>query len=208
MTPEAKRRYNQAYYEKKREEILAQKKGYYEANRDAIAQRNAQGADERRAYNRQYQAENRDEISARRRRERLEKPEEAKAYAKGYHASNREQRLAYARDWNLRNKEKVAERKQRHREQKPYLYAAQAMKRQARKLKATPLWADHEKIKAFYAVAARLTRETGVKHEVDHIVPLQSKIVCGLHCEANLQILTKAENAAKHNRFDPDELAA
>ena len=39
------------------------------------------------------------------------------------------------------------------------------------------------------------------KDEVDHVVPLQSKFVCGLHCEANLQVITKSKNASKCNRF-------
>jgi hypothetical protein len=39
---------------------------------------------------------------------------------------------------------------------------------------------------------------------VDHIVPLVSKFVCGLHCEANLQLLPGPENQRKGNRVWPD----
>ncbi|MFP5434219.1 MAG: HNH endonuclease signature motif containing protein [Alphaproteobacteria bacterium] len=66
-------------------------------------------------------------------------------------------------------------------------------------------WANQEAIRAIYAEAALLTDTTGVRHEVDHIYPLQGKFVCGLHCEANLQILTKTENIRKHNRM-PEQL--
>ena len=59
-------------------------------------------------------------------------------------------------------------------------------------------------IRAIYAEAARITKETGVRHEVDHFYPLQGEFVCGLHCEANLQILTKVENIRKLNRM-PEE---
>lgn len=55
-----------------------------------------------------------------------------------------------------------------------------------------------------YLEAKRIGQETGVKHHVDHIVPIKSPIVCGLHCEANLQILPEAENIRKGNRHWPD----
>jgi len=78
-------------------------------------------------------------------------------------------------------------------------YDALLMKRYARKRHATPAWANFEAIRAFYRKAHRLTIETGVRHEVDHIVPLQSPFVCGLHVEYNLQILTSLENKKKRN---------
>lgn len=45
-----------------------------------------------------------------------------------------------------------------------------------------------------YAVARRLTRETGVLHEVDHIIPIARG---GQHVVTNLQVLTKAQNLQK-----------
>lgn len=45
---------------------------------------------------------------------------------------------------------------------------------------------------------------TGVEWEVDHIVPLQSKLVCGLHNEFNLAVITKSENLTKRNYYWPD----
>jgi N-acyl-D-aspartate/D-glutamate deacylase len=161
--------------------------------------------EEKLAYNKRYHAINSERIAARRRAQRENTKEAQREYAQRYYIENAERRLASARAWHAKNKGRVAERHRRWREEKPHYCAAQVQRRAARKLQATPSWADDAKILTLYAEAARLTRETGVRHEVDHIVPLRSKVVCGLHCEANLQILTKAENVAKYNYFSPDD---
>jgi len=77
-------------------------------------------------------------------------------------------------------------------------------KRKAYKLKATPHWANKEKILNFYKIASELSTTTGVDYQVDHIVPLVSKLVCGLHCEYNLRVIRKEENLSKGNRWWDD----
>lgn len=64
---------------------------------------------------------------------------------------------------------------------------------------ATPVWADKKAIEEIYVKARMLTLSTGIKHEVDHIVPIKGIDVSGLHVENNLQILTKSENRKKWN---------
>lgn len=71
---------------------------------------------------------------------------------------------------------------------------------------ATPPWADMKEIRKVYELANRRTQETGVPHEVDHIIPLQHPDVCGLHVEWNLQVLDYRTNAAKSNRWMPNQL--
>lgn len=74
-------------------------------------------------------------------------------------------------------------------------------KRKSAMAYATPAWANKKAIAAIYAEARALTLTTGIRHEVDHIVPIQGAKVCGLHVEFNLQILTKTENIKKHSNF-------
>ena len=81
---------------------------------------------------------------------------------------------------------------------------ARIKRRQVAKLQAVPEWSDKAKVDWFYAEAQRLTEETGIRYDVDHIVPLQSKHVCGLHCEYNLQLLPSSVNRRKGNKFWPN----
>ena len=80
-------------------------------------------------------------------------------------------------------------------------HVARVIARQKRVKQATPSWTDNNAIKEFYITAQRLSKETGISHEVDHIIPLQGKIVSGLHVPANLQILTEKENQRKNAKF-------
>ncbi|SEB24760.1 hypothetical protein SAMN05192564_11511 [Paraburkholderia sartisoli] len=61
-----------------------------------------------------------------------------------------------------------------------------------------------EAIRAMYREAARLTRETGEMHVVEHIVPLAGKLVCGLHWHMNMQVMHWKPNATKGWGFWPD----
>jgi hypothetical protein len=103
--------------------------------------------------------------------------------------SNPEKRKATCSAWARNNKPSVAAAGSRYR---------------STKLRATPAWANHDLIRAIYEESDRRTRLTGIRHHVDHIVPLKSTRVCGLHWEGNLQVLTQAENDSKGNRYWPD----
>lgn len=84
-------------------------------------------------------------------------------------------------------------------------YKAHSSARKRGQRCATPPWADFKEIRRFYCLAERLTRTTGVAHHVDHVVPLKSELVCGLHTQHNLRVITASDNLSKGNSFDPDK---
>lgn len=69
----------------------------------------------------------------------------------------------------------------------------QASKRAA-SLQRTPVWADFVKIKQIY-------KNCPIGYHVDHIIPLNGKLVSGLHVENNLQYLLAKDNIVKSNKF-------
>lgn len=80
-------------------------------------------------------------------------------------------------------------------------YYEKCSKRRAKSNKATPQWANLKAIKEIYKMARELTLKTGIKHHVDHIIPLNGEIVSGLHVEYNLQVITMRENLSKANKL-------
>ena len=56
-------------------------------------------------------------------------------------------------------------------------------------------------IRKIYEKARYLTKTTGIKYVVDHIIPIKHPQVCGLHVENNLRVITENENARKHNYY-------
>jgi len=112
--------------------------------------------------------------------------------------ANHAEYLEYQKKWRDANKDYRAS----YQKENASYFAAQSAKRISVKLNATPIWVEIEKIKLLYEESANLTKETGVEHQVDHIIPLISGVVCGLHCFENLQILTAEENKSKGNRLE------
>jgi hypothetical protein len=76
--------------------------------------------------------------------------------------------------------------------------------RRALELQATPDWCEHFIIEEAYHLAKLREQATGIKWQVDHMVPLKSKLVCGLHAHTNIQVITAIKNAKKLNRTWPD----
>jgi hypothetical protein len=83
---------------------------------------------------------------------------------------------------------------------------AHSGKRRAALIQRTPQWlADDDLwvIEQAYELAVLRTKMFGFNWHVDHIIPLQGKLVSGLHAPNNLQVIPGKENLAKHIKFTP-----
>ncbi len=132
------------------------------------------------------------EIDKRYRKKNFEKRKAARKIWDEKRFSNEEARTeenARIRIWKIQNKDKVN---------------SHHAKRRAQKLNAVPGWANMKQIRKFYTEAKSVTNSSGIQHHVHHVVPLVSDVVCGLHCESNLAVITAKENLSIGNRTWPD----
>lgn len=112
-------------------------------------------------------------------------------------------RVKYFSAWRDANREAVRDVSNRYKRNNAGKVAARNSARAAGKITATPLWADAAETTQIYMDADEF-RDAGLDVEVDHIVPLRSKLVCGLHVPANLRVILTTHNRAKSNRIWPD----
>lgn len=130
------------------------------------------------------------------------------AYQKGYYRKNAEVKREAARVYSAKNRELITAKRKNYRSQyrkdRLAIHCEYSMKRYAMKRRATSANMDIEKIRSFYIQANIMTTFTGIVFNVDHIVPIISPIVCGLHNHFNLQVITATENQIKSNRVWPD----
>jgi hypothetical protein len=166
--------------------------------RERVRKYHAENIEKRMAYARCYRAAKRDELIERKKQTYRENPEPARRFAKEYYRRNREARKSYTRQYIMVNRESHLLAKKSWRDNNPHKGAEYCARRRAAEDKAMPQWADRKEMAKIYRKAKTL----GLS--VDHIVPLQSPVVCGLHAHTNLVILPKRENQSKGNRWWPD----
>jgi 5-methylcytosine-specific restriction endonuclease McrA len=129
------------------------------------------------------------------------KSEASKAAGRRYYEKNKEAVKARA---NARPKQETIQYKLKYKQANPELYKALVSVRKRRHRNATPKWITKEQklaIRQLYLRAMELTKMTGERYVVDHIVPLISDEVCGLHVPWNLRVITQEENLRKSNKL-------
>jgi len=127
--------------------------------------------------------------------------EAGKQAKRRYYEANKEQVIARA---NARPVEERTRHREKYKKQNPDLYKAFNSVRKRRHKNATPPWITQEQkeaIKGLYLHAMRLTKITGERYVVDHIIPLINPTICGLHVPWNLRVITQEENLLKSNKL-------
>lgn len=138
----------------------------------------------------------------------------SREYHKAYRLIHRAKKQAYDAEWAKKNPEKIAMRGARYRAKNKERDAARkrayrlankekvnalSAYHRALRLQATPKWANKFFISEAYHLATLRTKMFGFPWHVDHVIPLKSYVVCGLHVESNLQVIPGRQNQSKGN---------
>jgi HNH endonuclease len=142
--------------------------------------------------------------------------EKEREYKKQYRLQTSEEHKSYMKEWHIKNSEEQREYRVKYRKDNieyfisynkanKHKILANTRKRQASKMQRTPKWIGKDElwlIQEDYKLAILRTKMFGFKWEVDHIIPLQGKLVSGLHVPENLMVIPRKDNRQKHNRFE------
>ena len=142
------------------------------------------------------------------------------AYHKAYRELNAEKIASQKAEWKIINKERVAAKDKAYAEANPEKKtkarkkwvqnnpgkdsASKALNAQKRQ-KRIPTWLSEDDkwmVEQAYELAAIRSKIFGFKWHVDHVIPLNGKLISGLHVPTNLQVVPWIENLKKSNKFE------
>jgi hypothetical protein len=156
-------------------------------------------------YAHQYWLDNKASESARIKAWKVANKEKLKKQAKEYNEKNKEKIKVQKQEYYVKTKTRFVEYAKQYASKNPHIINKAAAKRKAAKLDRTPLWLTEDDlwiINEMYELAAMRTNLHGFSWHVDHIIPLQGKLVSGLHIPKNLQVIPATVNHTKNNRFE------
>lgn len=155
--------------------------------------------------------------------------EERNAKAKERWEKNKERYSAVRAEWERKNATVLADKRRarreadlelarkrarqhqkKYREGNPDQISTASRRRSKRMVNAQPGWFEADKVDLLYKKRNELNQIYDLQGNdmlvVDHVIPLnpRSRDVCGLHCWANLQLLTRSENSSKGDTFTTD----
>lgn len=149
----------------------------------------------------EWRKRNPDKVLASKREWENDNKDKKSAYDKKSHEKYREKRLKVIAAYRKLNAARIKEITKQWKIKNHSRVLASVRSRDARKKQAIPPWANLDKIEAIYDECIRISELTGIKHHVDHIVPMKGRLVSGLHVETNLQLLEAKENLKKGNSW-------
>lgn len=135
------------------------------------------------------------------------KREDVKDSKHEWYQKNRDKVLAAAQ---TRPAEQLRDYRNAWKENNKVQVRADTKARRRKHRQATPKWltrAQKSQIRQLYQIAITMSQTTGEQYVVDHIVPLRSDEVCGLHVPWNLRVITQEENLKKSNKLLDSPLA-
>lgn len=89
----------------------------------------------------------------------------------------------------------------RYRKNNPEQEVVRGMIKRQVEINSSCKWRNIFYMNEAYKLAKLRTEKTGIKWHVDHIVPLKSKIVCGLHNEFNIRVIDARSNIVNFAHF-------
>ena len=187
-----------------RERRQANPEKYRAYTREYLKKWKAKNPEKAAVIEKRYYSKNAEQRNAKSKEWRKTNPERCNANRKAWAERNPEKIKASSvkanAAWHERNPEYL---KEHYKANKARYVAARARRRAAQEA-ATPAWLtaiDKAMIQEMYDVSAARFVQTGIKHHVDHIVPINGKKVSGMHVPWNLQVITAQENLSKGWRF-------
>lgn len=152
----------------------------------------------------EYYQENKEEIKARVKKRADDNPEKIKECSKAHYESNKEAILAQNKEWrDSKPREYHNEYLRKWKSENRGKVVQSGKKRSIPMSKCLKLLGEQQVgiLNQFYNYASRISECIGIKHHVDHVLPLAGDGFTGLHVPWNLQVIPATINLRKGNRL-------